>query len=176
MNLERLDVDNVAEMLRKIKYGYLKAQDESGGWAQNHKEYVRSWARNPEHREFLIAHWDEIVDLLASASWNAKLSTVSNRQLALTINGDPAPVELHYKDRRPKSDRVPGGYITVLTECATIEQFAWAWEEVQRNANVQTAAAAKMYEQVEWLRERANYHDERRVADILDGVESIELA
>jgi hypothetical protein len=159
----------LAEKFRDLKYNYLMAQGVDGGDPQDFEEnYVAAWLDRPESRDFMLSSLPALAKAMAKDVWGKKLSALSPDQLSLQIDGGPSPVELKYKDLRPKEQRVRGGYITVLTEFATIRQFGLAATESQRKANQSVAAAEKGLAQYELLLERSNGNEEALVVAHLD--------
>ena len=159
----------LASKIRDLKYSFLQAQRTSGECSQQFVEdYIAAWYKTPEAQRFLAVHTEEMLKAVARSQWRIKLSNVSDRQMALHINGAPSPVELRYRDMRPEGERLAGGFVTVLVEYATIEQFSLAWQVLQENANKQIAAADAMYKQMQTLLKRANGNTSASVVDFLD--------
>ena len=144
------------------------SQGVDGGYCDQYVEdYVSAWCENEEHQDFLRQNHIDLFKQFCRRTWGDKLSDTSDRQRSLDIDGKPAPVELRYRDTRPKEQRVKGGYITVLTECATVRQFFLAWQVVQANANKQVVAAQELYEMYEFLLDQADGDESAVIRDLI---------
>jgi len=156
----------IRELARKLKYNYLSAKGQDGGYSQEFIDsYVPYWFGTEEGldiAESLKENWHLLFKDVCRSAWGDKSSKAPINQLTIELNGAPAPNELRYADKT-----VPGGFRTVLTCMATIEQFFKAWQEVQKNANTQIISASRMYAQYEWLIEAANGNQAASIADVI---------
>lgn len=156
----------IRELARKLKYQYLTAKGQDGGYSQEFiNSYVPYWFGTEEGidcSEALKEHWNLLFHDVCRSAWSDKSSKAPINQLTIDLDGTPAPNELRYADKK-----VPGGFRTVLTCLATIEQFFKAWQEVQKNANTQIISASRMYDQYQWLMEAANGNQAASIADVV---------
>lgn len=156
----------IREIARKLKYEYLAVKGKEGGYSKEFIEsYVPFWFGTEEGldlAETLRDNWHLLFRDVCRSAWSDKLSAAPANQITIELDGTLAPNELRYADRK-----VPGGFRTVLTCAATIDQFFKAWQEVQKNANTQIIAASRMYAQYEWLMEASNGNQAAAIADIV---------
>ena len=176
MSIEPVITESVYEKARTLKYQYLQSRGKDGGYSYDFIDsYIPTWLKSAEGEKFLTDTLQKQIPSLfqtvCRSAWSNKLSSAPIGQITLEFNGIPAPNELRYADKKVK-----GGYVTVLTRYATVEQFFKAWQEVQKNANTQIIAAAKMYQQYEWLMDQANGNQATLIADLLTPVKQPEPA